>query len=384
MTEQVPDPATSSRAGHEMQPITLALILSTLRAGRRLILVCTLAVFLLATAVSYLLPNTYTSSATFIPPGSAGSSGFGALIGQISSIGAGSLLGGGKTQGDLFVGILRSRSVLKLMVDHFHLESYYKVKGEASAEGRLLQNSTFNVDLKDSIVTILVNDHDPTVARNLAEGYLWALSQTNAHLALTESSARRAFYEQRLEQEKEQLADAEVALQKSEKQTGLIAPAGQTATQIQTLASLQAQISGRQVQLASLLHSETEGNPDVIQLRKEIATLQGQAHQLENGQGGKEFGRFSSAQVPELETEYIRRSRDVKYHEALFDIISKQYEAARLDEARDDPMQVLDHADLPESPSGPRRKLIMAISLLAGFAFSTAWVLGRTALRRRP
>lgn len=382
MTEQLVDAAEPHRSsGEDMQPITLDLILRTLQRGRRFILLFTLVTFLLAVVLSLLLPRTYTSSATFIPPG-AGASNLGSLAGQISSIGAGALLGGGKSQGDLYVGILKSRSVLKLMVDRFHLESYYKVKTESAAESSLLKNSLFDVNNKDAIVTVSVVARDPTMARDLADGFLLALGQTNAHLALSESSARRAFYEGRLEQEKEALADSEVALQKSEKQSGLIAPAGQTATQIQTLASLQSQISSRQVQLASLLHNETEDNTDVVQLREQIAALQGQAHQLESGRSSDGFGRFSSAQVPELETEYIRRSRDVKYHETLFGIISKQYEAARIDEARDEPLQVLDHADLPDSPSGPRRKLIMFVGLLAGLALSTAWVLSREALFR--
>ena len=168
-----------------------------------------------------------------------------------------------------------------------------------------------------------------TRARNghdLASGYLQALEATINGLALTESSQRRLFFAQRLGKEKDELADAEAALKQAEEKSGLIAPAGQTSSEIQTLAQLRAQTSERQVRLASLLHDESDENPDVIGLRNEIASLQAQTSQLENGRVDRQFGRFSTAQVPGLELEYIRRARDVKYHETLFDMIARQYD----------------------------------------------------------
>ena len=381
MTEETPEPAATLLLPQaEAKPITLSLILETLYEGRRLILIATLVTVLLATALAFLLPRTYTSTATFIPPGTNNNSGLSAIMGQMSLMGGGALLGsGGKTQGELYVGILKSRSVLALLANWYHLKANYNLKSEAGTEARLLKNSTFEVGVKDPIVTIGVTDRSATVARDLADGYLRALQDTDVRLALTESSQRRAFFEQRLEREKEALADAEVKFQKSQKQTGLIAPAGQTATKIQTLANLQAQVTNRQVQLASMLQNESEENPDVIGMRREIQALEAQARQLENGQDRKEFGSFSASQVPALEMEYIRSARDVKYHETLFEIIAKQYEAARLDEAKEAPIQILDRANLPETPSGPHRKLILAIGLLAGPVLGAAYVLGREA-----
>jgi tyrosine-protein kinase Etk/Wzc len=380
-TDQPFDPiAPPNTLGDEMRPITLALIFRTLYGGRRVIQIVTLSIFLLAVAITFILPKTYTSSATFIPPGSNNSSGLSAIMGQMSLMGGGGILGaGGKSQGELYVGVLKSRSVQALMVDWFHLKTNYKTKSEASAEALLLKNSTFEVGIKDPIVTITVTDRNPATARDLTEGYLRALQETNVRLALTESSQRRAFFEQRLEREKEALADAEVNFQKSQKQTGLIAPAGQTAINMQTLANLQAQITSRQVQLASLLHSEAEENPDVIGIRREIQALQAQVKEHQSGQARKEFGAFSTSQVPALQMEYIRSARDVKYHETLFEIIAKQYEAARLDEAKEAPIQILDHGNIPEVPSGPRRKLIVGIGLIAGVVLGAAFVLGREA-----
>ena len=255
------------------------------------------------------------------------------------------------------------------------LTKAYKVKKESDAEKLLAKNSTFESGTKDPLVTISVTDTVPERARDLANGYLAALQDTSSGLSLSESSQRRLFFEQRLSKERDDLADAEVALKQSQEKTGLIAPAGQTASELQTLASLRAQITDRQVRLASLLHEETEQSPNVLRLRSEISNLQAQTSQMENGQSKGQFGRFSAAQVPELELDYIRKTRDVKYHEALFDIIAKQYEAARLDEAKDAPLQVLDHATVPDTKSGPHRTLLMALGMLLGLAAGVVWVL---------
>ncbi len=300
-------------------------------------------------------------------------------MGQLSAVGGASLFGGGKSQGDLYIGILKSHLVSREMVKRFHLKEVYKAKRDVDAEGGIAGHSSFESGLKDPIVTINVTEKDPLLARDLANGYLQVLEWATADLAVTESSQRRLFFEQRLTKEKDELANAEVALKQSQERSGLIAPAGQTASEIQTLASLHAQITQRQVQLASLLHDETEQNPDVVRVRSEIANLQGQVAALETGQQKGQYGLFSTSQVPGLELEYIRRTREVKYHEALFDIIAKQYEAARLDESKDSPLQILDRAVTPENKSGPHRSLIVAIGLLSGLLGGTMWVLYRAA-----
>ena len=125
--------------------------------------------------------------------------------------------------------------------------------------------SLFTQGLKDPIVTISVTDRSPQRARDLANGYLQALQATAANLALTESSQRRLFYEQRLAKEKDALADAEVALKQVQEKTGLIFPAGQTSSEIATLAQLEAQITDRQTRLAAMLQEETNhGVPDLL------------------------------------------------------------------------------------------------------------------------
>ncbi len=359
----------------EDRSIDWEILFGLLKAERRRVFLTTLGTLALSAALAVLLPAQYTSTASLIPPSTTGGSSAAALMGQLSALGAGGLLGGAtKSSGDLYLGLLKSRFIAQYMVNHFDLLQVYDVKKNSAAEKQLAKHSDFAVGTKDSIITISVTDRNPGRARDLAQGYLDALSTLTSGLALTESSQRRLFYEQRLAHEKDDLANAEVALKQIQEKSGLIAPAGQTAAEIQSIAQLRAQVGGREVQLAALLHDETEENPDVIRLRREIADLQGQLGRLENG-SGRGVGNIATDRVPELALEYIRKERDVKYHETLFEIIAKQYEAARLDEARDTPLQVLDHPLLPDTRSGPSRLGIMLGGLLLGVLLGVVWVL---------
>jgi tyrosine-protein kinase Etk/Wzc len=207
--------------------IDLAALLHTLRGGRRTIFATTIVISALVTAAAFLMPPWYTSKASFVPP-STSSSASSALAGQLSQLsglgGGSSLLGGMKSPGDLYVGILKSRSIGAELVKRFDLKNVYNLEKESQAEKRLASNSTFEVGTKDSIVTISVIDKSATRAQVLANAYLDALREANGRLALSESSQRRLFFGQQLAKEKDDLEDAEVALKESQERSGLIAP----------------------------------------------------------------------------------------------------------------------------------------------------------------
>ena len=380
MTTQTWNTGSPLEAGERSSAEMVSAVAGELSRKRLFLLCASLGMGLLAGTIAFLLPVSYTASASFIPPMSASSSSMAALVGQLSTMGSSSLLGGSKTSGDLYVGILKSRSIAGSLVERFHLQSVYKQKKESEAEKTLAAHSEFSVGLKDTIVTISVTDHDAVRARDLANAYLDALRSTSSGLALTENSQRRQFFEQRLALEKDELANAEVALKQTEEKTGLIAPAGQMASELGAVAELRAQIAGREVRLASMRQEDSDDNPDVIRLRSEIASLQSQVAQMQNGSKGQ-GGSISTAQVPGLELDYVRKAREVKYHETLFDIIAKQYEAARLDEAHDPTLQLLDRAMVPDTKSGPHRLLIAGGGFLAGLILSVLWVLLRWVLR---
>lgn len=351
-------------AGMDQAEINLALAGRILMQSKKIVLGGAALGLVLAGLVSFLIKPYYTAAATFIPPSSS-SSASSMIASQLGALGASGLLGGAaKSSGELYVGILQSRSVSDDMVSRFGLMQAYRVHKLSQAVKVLGQHSRFDVNLKNSIITVQVTDDSPQRASEMANAYLEEVRSKSSRLALTESSQRRLFFEDRLARAKDGLSDAEVALKQTEERTGLIAPAGQTASEIQGIAQLQAQIGSRQASLAALLQDETNDNPDVLRLKNEIGSLQGQVAARENGH---QKGVLSTAQVPELALDYIRRERDVKYQETLFEIIAKQYESARLDEAQDPPLQILDRAIPPDTKAGPHRSLIM----LAGFFLSS-------------
>jgi uncharacterized protein involved in exopolysaccharide biosynthesis len=364
---------------NEQDSISLLSILRVLKLGKRTILTATCVLFVLATIIAFVLPPQYTSVAAVIPP-TPSSNAASALAGQLSSLGAGSLLGGGasKSPADLYVGILKSRSVAEEMVKRFNLKAVYKEKRETATEKILASKSLFEVDPKTFIITISVADPSPVRARDMTQAYLDVLRSTNDRLAISESSQRRLFFEQRLAQEKDNLVNAEVDLKKAQEKSGLIAPSGQTASEIQTLAETRAQVAVREVELAGLRHFQTEESPDVIRLKTEIANLQGQLARLQEGKEKSLGGSIPTSMVPELQLDYIRKEREVKYHEALFQILARQYESARLDEAHNAPLlQVLDNPSYPEQKSSPHRMLIMLGGLILGALIGCLWVLVR-------
>jgi uncharacterized protein involved in exopolysaccharide biosynthesis len=298
-------------------------------------------------------------------------------LGPLASLGGGGM-GGPKSQGDLYVGILRSQSVESEIVKRLNLMSVYNAKKESQAEGALAGCSKFDIGLKDSIVTISVTDPSPQRAQDIANAYLDALRGTNGRLALTESSQRLVFFGQQLAREKDALADAEVDLKKVEEQTGLISPEGQTSTEIQMIAQTRNQIAAHEVQLSALRESATPQNPEVIRLESEMDVLEGQLVRLQMGTGKSGSGAFPTSKVPELVLEYVRKNREVKYHETLFDMLARQYEAAQLDESHQAPLlQVLDAASYPDTKSGPKWKKTVLGGFMLGFLAGCVWVLVR-------
>ncbi len=168
--------------------------------------------------------------------------------------------------------------------------------------------------------------------------------------------------------------------------SGLIQPGGQAQLQIETIAQTQAEISSREVQLAAMSQAATGQNPDVIRLRSEIDGLKEQLNRLENsgvktGAGNVEI---PTSKVPELTLTYIRKARDVKYHEALYELLLRQYESAKLDEARSAPlMQVVDYAVVPDTKSGPARTALTILAFIVGGMVGMIWVVVREGLRRQ-
>lgn len=363
----------SEEQGIDLLGVTTLLLREKVTIIKFMLVAVALTVFL----VFVVIKPMFTSQATFLPPQNAPGSGISQLANQLGTLGAIGGLGGLKSSGDVYLGILGSRVIADGMVKRFDLQKVYGIKTISDTEKKLKARSTFVLG-KDTLITISVEDRDPKRATDMANAYLESLREQNGRLALTESAQRRFFFEQQLEREKNALADAEVELKKTEEQTGLIAPVGQAQMQIDTMVQIRAQITSLQVELAAVKQGATEENPQVVRIQTQIAGLQQQLQRLQSDPSKRQPGnvQLPTAQVPELALEFVRKQREVKYHETLFELLARQYESARLDESRDAPvLQVVDWASTPDKRSWPPRMLLILAGAFVGAFLGSTWIL---------
>ena len=371
-------------AAEEAQGTSLLDLLIVLAERKLVILLSTLIFGVAATVIALVTPPTFTATAVILPPQQASSSAA-ALLGQLGGIAgvAGQSLGI-KNPSDIYIGLLSSRTVMDKLVTQHSLKDVYEVKTFTDARRELSKHSSFNA-AKYSMIHISVEDRDPKRAADLANAYVECLQEQNSRLAVTEASQRRLFFERELDKEKAQLAEAETALQKMQEKKGLFQVTSQVSAVIQSMAQLRAEIVAREVALERLKAGATARNPEVQRQEIEIAALRGQMKELEAKSARDGSNPFMpTSMVPEAALDYARRLREVRYHEALYELMARQYEVARIDEARESPViQVVDQAVPPEKKSAPRRSYYLIIGLFLGAVAGMVLALSLEATREK-
>jgi tyrosine-protein kinase Etk/Wzc len=373
--------ASTSSSSQLDGEISFAAILSVLRRRRKVIVITALGVAAAATATALMIPPKYTAESVILTPqqGQPSLSALAQVAGTGSAMGLPglSLLSGFgiRNPSDLYVGILGSRTIADALIAKYEIQKAYHDDSLYATRKHLAQNTTIRAG-KDTLIRINVSDRDPKRAADLANGYVAELSLQNSTLALTEASQRRLFFEQQLVREKDLLANAEVALRNTEQSTGLIVPTGQYEALIRSASLLRAEILSREAQLAGLKTYAADENPRLQAITRELATFRAELAKLERGNHVAGSPEVPVGALPQAGLEYIRKFRDVKYHEALFEALSKQLEAARLDEAKaSSVIQIVDLAVTPEKKSWPPRTLIVLGSTALAVLLSAMYVL---------
>ena len=338
-------------------------------------------VSLLAMAVAapivLLIPVSYTAEAVIMPPQQEQSSQSMMLpLSGLAGLGAASLAPGLlRNPADMYIGMLKSRTIADSLIARFHLQQLYRCKTLTDTRKALSRHADITTG-KDLLIRIGVDDHDRTRAAALANAYVDELHKQNSRLVVTAASVRRAFFERRLAEEKDALANAETALRNNQQSSGLIFPPGQSEALIRSTAQLRAEIAAREVELQGMRSYATSENPQVQMLEREITAERAQLEKLEGDNGGLGGTAVSARRLPEAGIQQIRKLRDLKYHEALFELLARQYEAARIDEARLAPViSVVDSATPPDKKSWPPRTLLVLLSGLAAALAACSFVL---------
>lgn len=318
-------------------------------------------------AYSLLLPKIYTADTKILPPQQTQSVA-GAMLGQLGSLAglAGKDLGI-HNPNDIYVAMLQSRTVSDALIHKFDLMNVYKVKRMMDARKRLEEATDIDSG-KDSVITISVQDHDPNRAADIANAYVNELYKLTQTLAVTEAGQRRLFFEQQLRSASEDLARAEQDMRKTQESTGLIQLDNQAKAIIEAVATARGQIAAKEVQIRAMEAFATPQNPDLIRAEDELQSLKADLGDLEKDAKGPAGNiQLPAGQIPSAGLEYVRRLRDVKYYETIFDLLEKQYEIAKIDEAKNAAIiQVLDNAVPPEWKSKPKRAVIVIVATFVG------------------
>jgi tyrosine-protein kinase Etk/Wzc len=338
--------------------------------------------------IVFLIPVTYTAEAVILTPQQAQSS-LSSFMGPLAGLapaagmsGLGLLSGLGlRNPADLYVGVLESRTIADALITQFSLKDVYDVPDYTRARKRLARNTRVESG-KDSLIRVRVEDHDAARAAKLANGYVEELSKSNSRLAFTEAGQRRLFFEGQLKKEKDALAEAEIGLRNTQQATGLVAPSGQAEVLLRVGSQLHAEILSRETQLEAMKTFAADDNPRLQIVKRELGVLQSQLNQLEQGDYKPGTLELPTGRLPEASLKYIRAVRELKYHETLFEVLSRQYEAARLDEAKSAALvQVVDRAVTPERKSWPPRTLLILAAIVAALLLSSFWELLRERTR---
>jgi tyrosine-protein kinase Etk/Wzc len=353
----------------EDDEIHLLDLLIVLVRHKKLVIGMPIVTGILALVVSLLMTPIFTSTAKIMPPQQQQSSGVAAMLGQLGGLaGAAGSMAGLKNPNDLYVGLLESRTVADNLIKRFKLKERYQKTTMDDTRNALNGISEITNGKKDGLIAISVNEKDPQFAADLANAYVDELARLTQTMALTEASQRRLFFEKQLKETKDQLANAEVALRNTQEKTGMIQPDAQVQAIITNVAQLKGAIAAKEVQVNAMRTFATGQNPDLLRTQEELRSMQAQLNKLEKNQSSKD-GDFMvpTGKIPEIGVEYVRSLRNVKYYETIFELLAKQFELAKIDEAKDSTLiQLLDKAVPAERKSKPKRALITLAGAFIG------------------
>lgn len=367
MTEPANSPDSQSTDDEEIGILDLLIVLAK---HKKLVLALPFVVAVLAAGISLLLPNIYTGTTRILPPqGQSSSSALLAQLGGLAGLAGG--VPGIKNPNDLYVGMLKSRTVADNLIQRFDLNTLYDEDYQSNTRKKL-EKMTAITSGKDGIITIEADDKDPKRAAELANGYVDELFKLTKVLAVTEASQRRLFFERQFEQARDNLAKAEAAAWQAMDKGGLVQVEGQGRAIIENTARLRGQITVKEVQIGAMRTFATDSNPDLKLAQQELESMKRELARIEGTSGRK------SAHERENDNsgiDSVGLLRNVKYQETVYELLAKQFELAKIDEAKDSAVvQVMDKAIVPDRKSKPWRSLIVLISALAALFIGILWV----------
>jgi nucleoside-diphosphate-sugar epimerase/capsule polysaccharide export protein KpsE/RkpR len=351
--------------------------------------------FVLGILAALLIPVEYVSTARLMPPdqGSSASmaimSAIAGKVGDGLAGGLGGLLPGMKTTGELFVGVLGSRTIQDDLIEKFDLRKVYGAPRWEDARKVLAGRSNMEVDRKSGIVTIQVTDHEAHRAAAMTGEYITALNRLVVTLNTSSAHRERVFLEERLRQVKENLEVAEKNFSEFASKNSTLDLKEQGKAMVEAGAMLEGQLIAAQTELQGLRQVYTDSNVRVRatqarieELRRQLRKIGGKAESASDATSTDNGDMLypSIRKLPLLGVTFADLYREARVQEAVFETLTKQYELAKVEEAKEIPsIKVLDPPYVPDKKSFPPRTIVTLLGTLGGILFGTAWILGKAA-----
>jgi tyrosine-protein kinase Etk/Wzc len=351
----------------DLNEIGLLDFLQTIVDNLKLLVVGPLAVGIAALFISFLIPPTYTAKTQFLPPQQQQSAAASMLASLGSLGGLAGAVGGIKNPSEQYLAYLKSVTLQDDLIKQYKLQERYDADTKQDARKELAEKVRA-ASGKDGLISIEVDDKSPQFAADLANAHVEALNKLLSKLAVTDAQQRRLFFENQMNLAKEKLTQSEINL----KATGVSGGAlkSNPSSAVAAVAVLQAQVTAQEVKLGAMKGYLTETAPDFKQAMSELVNLRGMLLKQEIG-------------VPEVDknsvkNDYVTKYREFKYNETLFELFAKQYELAKIDEAREGAIiQVLDVAQPPEKKTKPKKLFIVLVAMFASLLISITYLLLR-------
>ena len=355
-----------------------------------------------STSVAFLIPKTYTSTTQLMPPDPQSTSGM-AMMAAMAAKGGGGLAGvagdllGLKSSGALFIGVLRSETSEDRLIQQFDLRKVYGKRLVVDARSKLDENTSISEDRKSGIITISVTDQDPQRSAALAAAYVDQLNSLVSELSTSSAHRERVFLEERLKVAKQDLDDASNQLAQFSSKNNTLDMQLEGKAMLDAAGTVGGEMIAAQAQLEGLRQIYTDNNSRVRSLNARVVELRKQLEKIGGTQAKNPDGNSAAAgesadpaapqinglpyptirSLPLLGAKYADYYRRAKIQETVFEMLTEQYELAKVQEAKETPsVKVLDAARIPEKKSFPPRLVIMFLGTFLVCALSVVWVLG--------
>jgi len=342
----------------------------------KFVLVC---VVLTAVGV-FVWPSKYQSTVSMMPPSSRANSLLtGMLAGKLDSD-VSSFAGdafGFRSKGALYISILGSRNVQDAIINRFDLRKVYREKYMKDARKDLDKCTEASEDRKSGIITVTVTDRDRYRASEIAAAYVQELNRVSVDNNNSSAHLERMFLERRLDEVNQDLRDSTARLAQFSSKNMTLDIATQGKAMMEASTALQGKLIAAEAELSGLRQTYTDSNPRVIALQASVSELQRQLNIMSTGTHGTSGQIYPSLrELPSLDATYEDLSRRVKIEVTVADLLTRQYEIAKVEEAKELPVvQLLDAPDVAEKRVSPKRGTIIVSSVVFYLALGVLLIL---------